>query len=94
MGWRPLSGIQVCLGVLAPGTYFRMAGASGILCYTYDSPVTKNKIHPKQLDDFFDKADYVFEECEAVENIEQIAEWSGAFCEIPLRIFAVDVPEV
>lgn len=69
--------------VLAPGTYFRMADTSGILCYTYDGPVTKNKIHPKQLDDFFDKADYVFEECEAVENIEQIAEWSGLYVKSP-----------
>ena len=63
--------------VLSPATYFYLTDRLGVFCYTYDGPVTKSKIRPKQLDDFYDKADYVFDDCVATESLAEISQWAG-----------------
>ena len=64
--------------VISPSTYSYMTQNMGTFFYTYDGPITRNKIHPKGelLDQFYDKADYVFSECPTTETLEEIASWS------------------
>ena len=63
--------------VISPGTYFYMLTCASLLLYTYNGPITKKKLQPKDTAEerFGVGVDYTFEECDSTETLGQIANW-------------------